>query len=69
MTTVREPEMNGLMETKEGWMDQRREGRRDRASFVSAAESLEIVKREREADFRRQKARPDPHGDQEVLSR
>ena len=48
-------------------MDGPKEGRRDRSSFVSAAESLEIVKREREADFRRQKARPDTHRDQEVL--
>ena len=36
--------MNGLMETMEGWMDQ---GRDRSSSFVSAAESLERVKRER----------------------
>ena len=47
-----EPEMNGLMESKDGWTKGGREGGgRDGSSFVSAAESHQIVKREeREAD-------------------
>ena len=47
MRTEREPEMNGLMESKDGWTKGGREGGgRDGSSFVSAAESLQIVKRE-----------------------
>ena len=42
--TEREPEMNGLMESKDGWTKGGKRGRR--SSFVSAAESLQIVKRE-----------------------
>ena len=45
--TEREPEMNGLMESKDGWTKGGREGGgRGGSSFVSAAESLQIVKRE-----------------------
>ena len=43
LTPVREPEMNGLMETKDGWTDRRRKERIRRRLLVQL--KVEIVKR------------------------